>query len=472
MKIRPASQIADMAGGRLIGEDVEVGPDVVLDSRQDTPGALFIAIDGERVDGHDYAGVAAERGAVAALVSRPVDAPLAQILVDDVPAALSRYARRIADQALASGLVSVALTGSSGKTSTKDMLAQILEPVGPTVAPRGSFNSKLGLPVTVTAVDETTRFLVAEMGASKIGHIAWLCTIAQPTVAAVLNVGHAHLGEFGSRANIAQAKGEIVEALPADGWAVLNADDPLVATMAPRTSAQLAWFSASGRPPSDAQCWVGASHVATDELDRASFRLVGCTPRGSFDEPVAMRTLGLHQVANACAAAALAICAGATPQQAADGLNQAVARSAWRMEPRLLGDGSLLLNDAYNANPDSVAAAISSLERLAQARPGTRSVAVLGDMLELGDAAAEAHQTIGRQAAQTGAVVVGVGDYASQIVAGARLAGGEGHALSQANVADWLGSESFGVLLVKGSRGVGLESIVNQLVAARGEETL
>ena len=472
MKTRQAQEIAAMVSGQLLGDDRAVGPDVVLDSRLATPGALFIAIIGERVDGHDYAAAAAARGAAAALVSRPVDAPLAQILVDDVPAALSQFARTIAAQARDAGMKTLAMTGSSGKTSTKDMLAQILEPLGRTVSPRGSFNSKLGLPVTVTSVDESTRFLVAEMGATKIGHIAWLCTIAPPSIAAVLNVGHAHLGEFGSQDNIAQAKGEIVEALPADGWAVLNADDPLVAAMATRTSAQLAWFSATARPPSGADVWVGAADVWSDELDRARFKLVGHTPAGDLDEPVSLRTLGLHQVANACAAAALAICAGATPRQVADGLNQAEARSAWRMEPRLLGDGTLLLNDAYNANPDSVAAAIDSLQRLAKARPGTRCVAVLGDMLELGDAAPAAHEAIGRQAAEAGAVVIGVGDFADRIVAGARLAGGEGHALNQANVADWLGSESFGVLLVKGSRGVGLESIVNQLVAARGEETL
>jgi len=472
MKPVTASQVAAMAGGRALGPGTAlVGPDVVLDSRQASPGALFVAIDGERVDGHDFAAAAAGRGAAAALVAHPVDAPLEQILCDDVPDALSNLARHIATQAAARGVVCAALTGSSGKTTTKDMVAQILETVGPTVSARGSYNSKLGLPVTVTAIDDDTRFLVAEMGASKIGHIAWLCGIAQPSVAAVLNVGHAHIGEFGSQAAIAQAKGEIVEGLPSGGWAVLNADDPLVSAMASRTGAQVAWFCPSGQPPAGARCWVGARDVVLDIQDRASFSLVGTGLAGDFNQTVRLRTMGAHQVANACAAAALAICSGASPKQAADGLNLAVARSHWRMEPHQLGDGTLLLNDAYNANPDSVDMALQSLARLMAVRPGSRAVAVLADMLELGDAAPAAHEAIGEQAGAIGAHVVAVGQFAPQILAGARRAGGVGEALGIDDVADWLMHQTFDIVLIKGSRGIGMESVVARLIEARGEES-
>ena len=470
MKPRLASQIAATVAGRLEGADVVVGPAVVFDSRQAAPGALFVAVAGEHVDGHDFAAAAAQRGAVAALVGRVVAAPLAQIVVPDPSQALVELARTIAKAAHANGMTCFGLTGSSGKTSTKDMLAQILEPVAPTVAPRGSYNNGLGLPITVTAVDQTTRFLVAEMGASNIGHIAWLCTIVRPDIAAVLNVGHAHIGEFGSQAAIAQAKGEIVEALPPDGWAVLNADDPLVAGMANRTEAQVAWFSPTGRPPAGAACWVAARDIVLDELARPRFHLVGQTPDGSFDEAVALRTLGAHQVANACAAAGLALCAGLAPGLVAGGLNRAVARSAWRMEPHRLAGGLLLLNDAYNANPDSVAAALDALAALQASHPGVATAAVLGDMLELGDSAPAAHQAIGFQAAAQGAVVVAVGDFADQIAQGARRAGGEVHVLAPDDVADWLLARPFGLVLVKGSRGAGLETVAGRLVELRGEE--
>jgi len=469
MKPMTPAQIAEIVGGRaLSGEGLVTS--VVLDSRRAEPGALFVAIAGDRVDGHEYAAAAAARGAVAALVDHEVVAPLAQILVGDVEAALSELARSIATTALERGLISLALTASSGKTTTKDMAAQILEGVGPTVAPVGSYNSKLGLPVTVTAIDEATRFLVAEMGASKVGHIAWLCTIAQPTIAAVLNVGQAHIGEFGSQAAIAQAKGEIVEALPASGWAVLNADDPLVAAMAPRTSAQIAWFCPGGDPPQGSGLWVGARDVVLDDQDKASFRLVGRGGAGSFSQPIRLRMMGAHQVANACAAAALATCAGASPDQVADGLNNAVARSHWRMELHTLGDGTLLLNDAYNANPDSVARALESLARLIAARPSAKAVAVLGDMLELGPATQSAHEAMGRGAAETGAEVVAIGDFAARVVAGARRAGGVAQVLDAGLVADWLVQNSFDVVLIKGSRGMGLEAVVHQLIEARGEE--
>jgi len=463
MKPRLASQIAAVASGRLVGDDALVGPGVALDSHLVTPGALFVAIPGARVDGHDFAADAFAAGAAAALVDHEVDAPGAQILVADTVEALADLARSIHAGARARGMVTLAVTGSSGKTSTKDMLAQCLEPVGPTVSPRGSFNSRFGLPATVTGIDDDTRFLVAEMGASEVGHIAWLCTVSPPDVAAVLNVGHAHLGEFGSVADIARAKGEIVEALPQTGWAVLNADDPLVAAMAGRTKAQVAWFSATRQDVPGADVWVGAEDVSLDGLDRASFRLVGRAPGGTFDQAVTLQTLGAHQVANACAAAAMCLCAGLTPQQSAAGLRAAVARSAWRMAPVELPGGRLLLNDAYNANPDSVEVALTATARMAAARPGTRAVAVLGDMLELGDEAPLFHEAVGQRAAGLGLDVLAVGDFAGTLAAGARRAGGKADVVERADVADWLLEKGYDIVLLKASRGVGLEIVVEEL---------
>jgi len=451
-----------MADGRVIGDDVMVGPDIALDSHRATPGCLFVAVAGRRVDGHDFVAAAADGGAVAALVAHPVDAGIAQIVVDDPTNALGAIARHIAAPARAHGMATLALTGSSGKTTTKDMLAQILEPVGPTVSPVGSYNSKLGLPVTVAGVDETTRFLVAEMGAAGVGDIAWLCAVAPPDIAAVLNVGHAHLGEFGSREAIAQAKGEIVEALPATGWAVLNADDPLVAAMASRTTAQVAWFSAAGAEMPDSPFSVEARQIAFDDLDRATFHLVGRTPAGAFDKTVTLRVIGAHQVADACAAAAMALCAGLTPHEVAVGLCAAVRRSGWRMEPVALAGGRLLLNDAYNANPDSVAAALASLGRLSASR-GVVAVAVLGDMLELGPDSPRFHEEIGAQAAGIGADVVAVGQFAGAIAEGARRAGGKADTMDRDDVADWLEASPYGVVLLKASRGVGLESVADKL---------
>jgi len=463
MKPRLASQIAAIAGGRLVGDDAMVGPAVALDSHLVTPGSLFVAIPGARVDGHDYLGDAAAAGAAAALVDHPVPAPCAQIVVADTVDGLSDLARSIHTAAEARGLTTLAVTGSSGKTSTKDLLAQCLEPVGPTVSPRGSYNSRFGLPATVTAIDDTTRFLVAEMGASGVGHIAWLCTIAPPDIAAVLNVGHAHLGEFGSVADIAAAKGEIIEALPATGWAVLNADDPLVAAMAPRTEAPVAWFSASDRDVAEAALWVGARDIGLDAMDRASFHLVGRAASGSFDEPVTLQTLGAHQVANACAVAAMALCAGLSAQQVAAGLRQAVARSAWRMAPVELPGGRLVLNDAYNANPDSVGAALAAVGRMLAARPGDTAVAVLGDMLELGEAAPAYHRAAGERAAALGIDVLAVGQFADEVAAGARRAGGAADVVQRADVADWLSDKTYSIVLLKASRGVGLEAVVDQL---------
>ena len=233
-------EIARALGAELSGpgDEAAVVTALTADSRMVVPGALFVALPGEHVDGHDYVAAAINAGAAAALTRHPVNGALCLVVVDPL-VALGRLSRYLIDRSSGDGLCAIGITGSVGKTSTKDLLAQVLEQAGPTVAAAGNLNNELGVPLTVGRIDAGTRFLVLEMGARGIGHIAYLCDIAPPRVGVVLNVGQAHVGEFGGQAAIAQAKGELVESLPADGWAVLNIDDPLVWAMRRRTKAQV-----------------------------------------------------------------------------------------------------------------------------------------------------------------------------------------------------------------------------------------
>lgn len=465
-------RLAAWAGGRLAGGRATgpVGPDVVRDSREVTPGAVFVAIAGERVDGHDFVGVAAAAGAGAALVDHEVDADLPQVVVADTVAGLSDLARSVVADAKARGLVVVGVTGSSGKTSTKDLIAQVLETAGPTVAPVGSFNNEIGAPLTACQVDAATRFLVAEMGARGLGHVAWLCGITPPDIGVVINVGTAHLGEFGSREGIAQAKGELVEAVGAEGWAVLNADDPRVAGMAPRTRGRIALFSAAGDPAASpdaagAALRVWASDVRADDLQRFSFTLNAAGAVGAA-EPVRLRILGEHGVANALAAATVGLCAGLPAAQVAGALSRATPRSKWRMQLDQRADGLAVLNDAYNANPDSMAKALQTVVQLR--RPGGRVVAVLGDMLELGEGAAAAHVATGRLAADLGVdELLAVGGHGPDLVAGFSAGGRPArYWSSKTEAAEHLArvvGES-DVVLVKASRGIGLETLAEALL--------
>lgn len=469
------TRVAEWAGGTASGPaDTLVGPDVAIDSRRVTPGSLFVALPGERVDGHDYVAVAKDAGAAAALVSRRVDVDLPQVLVADGVEGLSALARGVIARAKAAqGLVVVGVTGSSGKTSTKDLIAQVLATAGGTVAPVGSFNNEIGAPLTALRVDADTRFLVAEMGARGLGHVAWLCGITPPTIGAVLNVGHAHVGEFGSIEVIARAKGELVEALDADGWAVLNADDERVAAMASRTPARLALFSVEGDPVEGRErtpaLRVWASEVVPDELQRYAFVLHAA---GAVEgvAPVALRVLGRHQVANALAAAAVALAAGLGVDAVAAALSAATARSRWRMELAERADGLVVLNDAYNANPDSMGAALHALAGLR--RPGGRLVAVLGDMLELGDDAADAHAAVGRLAAEVGVDELAViGEFGAEVANGFAVSGRPAHTFGHrddiaAHLRAAVGPRD--VVLVKASRGLGLEVVAETLLADEG----
>ncbi|MDC5697859.1 UDP-N-acetylmuramoyl-tripeptide--D-alanyl-D-alanine ligase [Intrasporangium calvum] len=392
-------EIGALVGGRIDGcpdpAGVVVDGAVSTDSRECGPGSLYVARVGEFADGHDYAPAAVAAGAVAVLGSRPIGG-VPTVVVDDVQTAFGRLARGVVDRL--PGLRVVGITGSSGKTSTKDLLASVLSTAGETVAPVNSLNGEIGVPLTVCRVTPTTRFLVAEMGARGIGHIDYLTQIAPPDVAIVLNVGSAHVGEFGSRANIAIAKSELPRAVPAQGLSILNADDPLVAAMAQGLASRVQLV---GRAP---EAEVRAEDVVVDELGRAAYDLV--TPQGR--ERVTLRLIGAHHVGNSLAVAAAALEMGLPLRDVAAALSAATPASRWRMETTERPDGVVVINDAYNANPDSMRAALDALAAIATR--GERW-AVLGEMLELGPDSDREHEAIGSYAAGLGVDhVVSVGD--------------------------------------------------------------
>ena len=457
------ARVAEITGGQLHGEPgAVVTGEVVIDSRRAGPGGLFAAVPGERADGHDFAPAAVAAGAVAVLATRPV--PVPSIVVGDVPAALAALARFVVDSLPAVTIAGI--TGSSGKTTTKDLAAQLIERLGPTIAPAGSFNNEFGHPLTVLRADSSTRYLVLELSARGPGHIAYLCGIAPPRYGAVLNVGHAHAGEFGGLDQVARAKGELVEALPAEGAAILNADDPRVLAMAARTAARVVTFGVAPHAPLSShtpQPTIQAADVRLDELGRPAFTLL--TPEGRAT--VTLRLHGAHIVPDALAAAALARELGLGPADIADGLSAAVARSRWRMEVHRRGDGVTIINDAYNANPESVRAAVAALCHLA--RDG-RAFAVLGHMAELGAISRASHEDVGEFAARASlAGLIAVGEEAAPILAGARrVPSWTGEALAVPDAAAALETvanqlKPGDVVLVKASRAAHLEGVADDV---------
>lgn len=406
------AEIAAITGGEVAGASSPVvvdGP-VVIDGREAAAGGLFVAFAGERTDGHLHVPQAAENGAVAVLGSRPTELPT--IVVADVQQALQRLAREVVARIRAAGgLTVVGITGSQGKTSVKDLLSAVLGQAAPTVATRGSYNNEIGMPLTALRVDAGTRYLVLEMGARGKGHIAELAGLVAPDIGVVLNVGHAHIGEFGSQEAIAEAKGELIEA--ATHTAVLNADDHRVAAMAARTRAQVLTF---GREqPAD----VRLEDLRLDRLGRPSFTLA--TPAARV--PVTLRLVGAHQAMNAAAAAAAALAAGLSAEQVGEALAGVTTLSRWRMELHELPSGVIVLNDAYNANPDSMRAGLDALAAIGADPEVRRTIAVLGEMKELGPDADREHAAVGRYAADVGIDrVVVVGEAARAMLDG--LSGG------------------------------------------------
>jgi UDP-N-acetylmuramoyl-tripeptide--D-alanyl-D-alanine ligase len=464
------AEIAAVVGGQtydIPDPAVQVTGPVVRDSREVEPGSLFVAFVGERVDGHDFAEAVVAAGAVAVLASRPVGVPA--IVVADVQAALGALARHVVERL---GATLVALTGSAGKTSTKDLIAQVLRSKAPTVFTPGSLNNEIGLPLTALSATEETRFLVLEMGARGIGHISYLTDLTPPRIGLVLNVGTAHIGEFGGREQIAQAKGELVESLPpaeAGGVAVLNADDPLVRAMASRTKARVILFGESGEAD------VRAENVRLTDAGQPAFRLH--TPSGCSD--VTMRLYGEHHVSNALAAAAVAHELGMSADEIALALSEAGSLSRWRMEVTERPDGVTVVNDAYNANPESMRAALRALAAMGKASQaeGGRTWAVLGQMAELGDEALAEHDAVGRLAVRLNVsklVAVG-GREASWLQLGAYNEGSWGeesvHVSDAQAAVDLLRSElrPGDVVLVKASRSVGLERVAQALLDSGAE---
>jgi UDP-N-acetylmuramoyl-tripeptide--D-alanyl-D-alanine ligase len=428
-----ASEVAAAVGGHLVGPDVEVDG-AAIDSRRVTGGELFVPVVAER-DGHDFVGAARAAGAAAYLTARSPAGGTA-VVVDDTLAALTALGRaaraRLPEPVLA-------ITGSVGKTSVKDLLAAVLGLRGPVAVSDKSFNNELGVPLTLVGAPGGSWAAVVEMGARAPGDLRLLCSIARPTVGVVTAVAAVHTETFGTVDDVARAKAELVEALPAHGTAVLNADDARVRAMAGVTVASVLTFGMS--PEAD----VSAEAVEVDAQLRASFHLR--SPAG----PAAVRlgVPGRHQVGNALAAAAAALGCGAGLDEVAAGLERA-RLSEWRMALTRSEAGAVILNDAYNANPTSTAAALRALAEL----DAERRVAVLGTMAELGNSSASEHRRVAALAAELGIRVVAVAEpaYGCELVDDIDAAVGA------------LGSLGKGdAVLVKGSRVAGLERLAARL---------
>ncbi len=391
-----AGEIALLIGGELhCDKDLLVSKAPVFDSRKATPGCIFLALKGEYADGHDFAADAYRAGAMFSLTTRRIDGPC--IVVEDVIEALSILAAFVRKRL--TGLTVIGITGSQGKTSTKDLLSHMLSSVGPTVSPAGSFNNELGLPITLLECDVDTKYCILEMGARHKGDIARLCGIAQQDIGVVLTVGTAHLGEFGSVEAIAQTKSELIQTLHPDGIAILGSYDKYTPAMASLHSGRVINFGTG--------CEIRAAEIEIRE-GRPHFELV--TPFGR--DAVGMRLVGEHHIANALAAAAVGTALELPIEVIASALSTAENSSKWRMEIHDLF-GLLLINDAYNANPESMTAALRSLVLFAQERGG-ESWAFLGKMHELGESSDAHHAAIGTLAQEIGIdhlVAIGAPEY-------------------------------------------------------------
>lgn len=465
------SQIAALTGGRLHGISeqeasalVVDGP-VVTDSREAGPGGLYVARVGESMDGHQFVGSARDAGAVAALTTREVE-DLPCVVVADIQDGFVALARGVLQAH--PEITVIGITGSSGKTSTKDLLASVLSAAGPTVAPVGSLNSEVGVPLTVCRIADDTRFLIVEMGARGMGHIEYLADIAEPTIGIVLNVGTAHVGEFGSREAIGRAKAELVAALPDGGLAVLNADDPVVRAMVGQTAARALLVGASH------EAGLRATDIDLDGAGRPSFTVSGDGVEAEMR--VTLPLHGEHHVGNALAVIAVALECGMAMGVVAEALADARPASRWRMEVTERADGVTIINDAYNANPDSMRAALKALVAMGR---GRRTWAVLGSMLELGDESTTEHDAIGRLAVRLNVSrLVVVGDIARPMASGAQHEGSWGDEavwVPDADAAYELLSRELAagdVVLFKSSRDAGLRWLGDRLAGLSAPDSM
>jgi UDP-N-acetylmuramoyl-tripeptide--D-alanyl-D-alanine ligase len=446
-----ASEIAQVVGGELHGSDVEVTARAFLSSGQCIEGSIFLAIKGENVDGHDFVSDAFAHGAVLAITSKAMSDRC--IVVSDVTLAIGALARHIRQQL--KNLTVIGITGSQGKTTTKELLAAVLSSRAETVSPQGNNNNELGVPITLLQCTAETKYCIVEMGARHQGDIEKLAEIAKPNIGVVLKVAAAHLGEFGSLEIIAKTKSEMISSLASGGIAVIGQYDPMTAVMASLHDGTTFTFGETS----------SADIRATDiELrdGRAHFDLV--TPEGRAT--VALRQYGLHQIPNALAAAAVSHALGLTADQIAGALSTAEMGAKWRMEVRTLDD-LVIINDAYNASPDSMKAAIATLAHLSQERGG-ESWAFLGNMRELGESSAQAHSEIGTLASTVGIdhlVTIGAPDYAAALADNSQMA-----IHPCADIEEALAFIQYlnrgDVVLCKASRSDGLEVVAEKIESA------
>lgn len=456
-------EVAAAVSGTVVGAGTDIvvdGPPFV-DSRSVVPGGLFVAVAGEHVDGHDYADEAVAGGAAAAMVQRDVGVPA--VVVADTVEALGLLAHHVLSRL--HSLRVVGITGSQGKTSTKDLVAHLLASTGETISPEGSYNNEIGVPLTALRATESTRFLVIEMGARRRGHVHYLASMVRPSVGVVLNVGVAHVGEFGSREAIATTKGELVETLPAHGVAVLNVDDEHVRAMAARTAALVVTF---GESP-DAEVRVKDIGLEPAGSLRCTVEVQGVS------QALSVPLVGEHHASNLAAAVAVALRCEVALADIPGLLATFRPASRWRMEMSTSASGVTVINDAYNANPDSMKAALKTLAALGHSRgPTCRTFAVLGEMRELGDQSQQEHDAIGRLVVRLDIdQLVVVGDKARALHLGACLEGSwdsESVWVPDIESAVALVNEEAragDIVLVKASRAVGLERVASELLGAR-----
>ncbi|WP_336659205.1 UDP-N-acetylmuramoyl-tripeptide--D-alanyl-D-alanine ligase [Leucobacter sp. USHLN153] len=404
------AEIETAVNGRLVAGELGAGTGTVVsgesqtDSRELAPGQIFFARRGEETDGHRFVPQAVEAGAALLVVEHEVDARVPQIVVADSTVALGALATEVVRRVReAGGLTIVGITGSNGKTTTKNLVQAMAERVGSTVASAKSFNNEVGGPLTMLRVDSGTRTLVAEMGASAEGEIARLTAMAPPHIGVVLTVGLAHAGEFGGIETTFRTKSEMVRDLPESAVAVLNRDDPRVAKMAEMTRARVRWFGLGD----DSDVWASDIESSADGT-RFTLHADGASA------PVRFRVLGEHHVMNALAAATVGLELGLALPVIVESLEAAALAAPGRMEVLGGRDGITIINDAYNASPDSMSAALRTLAQIR--KPEGRSVAVLGAMSELGEYSIEEHMRIGLLAVRLRiSQLVVVGDEARQL---------------------------------------------------------
>jgi UDP-N-acetylmuramoyl-tripeptide--D-alanyl-D-alanine ligase len=398
------AQVAAVVGGKLsetADPEAVVTGGVEYDSRKAGPGGLFLAIPGDKVDGHDFAAKAHAQGALATIATRPIESPA--IYVDNGIEALTRLAKHVA---AASKAIIVGVTGSNGKTSTKDLIGQLCADLGPTVATEGNFNNELGHPYTVCRVEPDTEYLVLELAARGLGHITQLCEIAPPSIGVVLNVGISHLDGFGSIETTARAKSELPRFLGEGDSVVLNADDPRVARMAAVSGATALRFGIDN-----------PAEIAATDLDSRDGRYAFTLVTGEGRARVELRLWGLHHVYNALAAAGVGRLLGASPEQIAASLSHAGRLSERRMDVFTRDDGTTVIDDSYNANPASMGAAVRTLGQLPTEG---RRIAVLGLMADLEEQSETCHRRLGEQAAEAAIdEIIAIGEGTEPIVEGA-----------------------------------------------------